>query len=101
MGSVNARKIDLMYRLFGMHGGQKCKNCLNLISREWDKKYYKCSVYGVSSCEATDWRLSYNACGLFNKEWSGGRIVELVRSNEFKTTEEKPLDGQISFEEEI
>ena len=102
MAIMTIRKIDLMHRQFGKCDGHTCKECSNLVWHHYDKKYYKCSVYGESYSEATDWRVSYPACGMFNKEWNGGRIVELVRScREFSRKGEiEPLYGQISFEEE-
>lgn len=88
------RKIDLMYRQFGKTEGKFCKDCFNLYKRVWDKAYYKCSVYGDSASEATDWRLRYPACGMFNKDWHGNAIVRMVRPS---AGEEKPLDGQIEM----
>ena len=92
------RKIDLMHRLFGKTDGKICKDCFNLYKRVWDKTYYKCTVYGDSASEATDWRLKYPACGLFNKDWRcGGEIVRLVKPERAVESEEKPLDGQIEM----
>ena len=98
---MTIRKIDLMHRRFGKCEGHVCKECSNLTSHMYDKKYYKCRVYGESYSEATDWRVSYPACGMFNKEWKGGRIVELVRSgSEFnRKRAEEPIEGQICFME--
>lgn len=31
----------------------------------------KCTVYGATHSEASDWRKKYEACGLYNKPWSG------------------------------
>lgn len=94
------RKIDLMHHRFGKCEGHTCKECSNLVWHKYDKKYYKCIVYGESYSEATDWRVSYMACGMLNKEWNGGRIVELVRAgSEFNRKKEiEPLDGQVEFE---
>lgn len=98
---TKVRKIDLMHHCFGMHGGKRCKECFNLECRKIGRRYYKCRIYGSSNCESTDWRLSYKACGMFNREWNGGRIVELVRSGELFDSEDGPIDGQISFEENL
>ncbi len=92
------RKIALMHREFGKKSGKHtCKECGNFISGY----YKKCKVYGVSASEATDWANSYEACGMFNKEWTGHPIITLVKRGPTKTKEEEvPLDGQVSFKEE-
>lgn len=91
------RKNDLMYRQFGKTDGKICKDCSNLLVHCYDKKYYKCSVYGISNSEATDWRLKYQACGMFNKEWNGNDIVRLVKPSGVEKEPEKPLDGQMNI----
>ena len=85
------RKIELMHREFGASPGHKCQHCDNLIVRHRDRRYYKCEVYGISNSEATDWRLSYDACGMFNKVWFGGPIVRLVQPQQPET---ENLEGQ-------
>ena len=77
-----------------------CKECCNLITNFYDKKYFKCRIYGNSCSEATDWRLKYEACGMFNKGWSGGDIVRLVSRTSWRNEEQKPLDGQFDLLEE-
>ena len=63
------RKIDAMYHYYGRdHANRKCEECEHLIHGNYhDKGYYKCTVYGCSHSEATDWRKSYHACGLIDK----------------------------------
>lgn len=63
-------KIDKMHLLFGKYKGHKCKECNRLICEiDWNRRrYHKCLNYGRSNAESTDWRLSYDACGMFNKE---------------------------------
>ena len=56
------RKNEKMYKLFGKAPGEKCKTCDHLK----DGKRRKCRCYGVSASEATDWTLSWDACGLYN-----------------------------------
>jgi len=97
--SKTIRKIELMHRQFGITEGKTCKDCSNLHKREWSRRYYKCRVYGMSQAESTDWRLSYNACGLFNKEWHGGEIVRLVHSTFDRVYEDQPIEGQYTFED--
>lgn len=88
------RKIDLMHREFGFSPGNKCKTCDNLIVQQANRRYYKCEVYGATDSEASDWRLSYDACGKYNKEYDGRPIIEMVRS---WPVPEEPLPGQQSL----
>jgi len=44
---------------------KRCKECFHRCSYEYhDRYYHKCNLMGISSCEATDIRLSY-VCDLF------------------------------------
>ena len=91
------RKIGLMHREFGKKSGTHiCKECSNFIPGG----YKKCKVYGVSASEATDWANSYEACGMFNKEWNGHPIIRLIKRGCTRVQgEEKPIDGQVNFME--
>ena len=91
------RKIDLMYRVFGKCDGHKCKDCTNLDKSFYDTTYYKCKVYGCSRSEATDWRLKWGACGMYNKTWNGGEIVRLVGQRRWRCEPDEPIDGQMSI----
>lgn len=91
------RKIDLMHRQFGICPGHKCKYCDNLIVRHRDRRYYKCEVYGISNSEATDWCLSYDACGMYNKVWGGNPLIRMVKP---ERPMEEAIDGQKTFFEE-
>ena len=95
------RKIDLMYRMFGKTEGHCCRECSNLVEgRYHDKTLRKCKVYGLTHSEASDWAKRYQACGMYNKPWGKGPIIELVRPTR-KDPEEKqnvPLDGQMSLD---
>ena len=70
MGQVTKKKIEKMHYLFGKIERHKCKECSRLICKiDWNRRrYYKCLNYGRSNAESTDWKLSYEACGMFNKE---------------------------------
>ena len=78
-----ARKIEAMYKLFGRYTGKQskqCKDCCNFIRKEYNRTYFKCLVYGDTDSEATDWRASYEACGMFNnRSYTGNKIIELVK----------------------
>lgn len=91
-----ARKIELMHEVFGKDPEHKCNECSNFICYRWNhKNYYKCKVYADTDSEASDWRIKYIACGMFNQEWSGKPIMKthIIRSPE------PELEGQTSFDE--
>lgn len=88
------RKIELMYRLFGHCNGHSCGECSNLIEKRRDRVYRKCIVYGVTNSEASDWAKRWNACGMFNLNYSGNPIISVVRKkNDFGI----PMDGQMEM----
>ena len=96
---MQLRKIDLMHRQFGKTEGQICRDCSNLYRRRYSRTYIKCSVYGNSCSAATDWKVSYPACGMFNKEWNGNEICRLVRTGGARAANEtEPLEGQLVME---
>ena len=72
------RKIDLMYAKFG-RGEGFCGECGNFARIDHHGKIYrKCAVYGVTASEASDWKVSYPACGMKNSLWTGRDIIECV-----------------------
>lgn len=89
-------RIRLMHKMFG-DGEGHCKDCSNLCSYTANRKWYKCSVYGESSSEATDWRIGATACGMKNKEWNGNPIYKSVERDK----PDEQIDGQLSFEDII
>jgi len=93
---MTIRKIDLMHKMFGKVPEHKCGECSNLVTHKYQDTYYKCSHYGKSSSEATDFRKKWTACGLFNKEYSGIPVVRLVRPE--KKAEEQ-IEGQLTLED--
>ena len=90
------RKFDLMYEMFGRSTG-KCKDCQHYTTyRYHNKPYRKCELYGVTCSEATDWKASADACGLFpDKEYNGCEVVRLVRGGALKI--EQQIDGQMNL----
>jgi len=88
------KPIDWMYQLFGKTEQFKCKDCDHLASYEANRKYYKCVVWGSSCCAESDWRLKWQACGMFNKPYTG-KEIRLLRLREAAVDE--PIDGQESF----
>ena len=93
------RKIFAMHKLFGTCGVFRCKDCSHLISGEWhDKRYHKCELYGLSHGEATDWRLSYQACGMFGIEQDMEHWVPILEQLKHEPKPvEPPIDGQMEI----
>ena len=88
------RKIEAMHEIFG-YANNQCANCKHLITYNWrGRNYFKCEIYGDSNSEATDWRKSYIACGLFNKDTQEKHIYKRLRH---KPKEDAQIDGQISI----
>ena len=85
-----------MYNFFGKADG-KCKNCEHYQTFKYhDKPYRKCSVYGITQSESSDWKAGYDACGLFpNKDSSYDRDIIELRIGNNKTEEQ--IDGQINL----
>lgn len=97
---MKARKIEAMHKRFGKDEAHKCRDCCHLISGDYrGRRYHKCNLYGMSRSEATDWRLSYAACGAYNVPdenvdiWTP-ILEQVVRERNV----ELPIDGQIEME---
>ena len=92
------RKIEAMHSMFGILPEKRCEDCSNLIQGDYhDRHYRKCTVYGATHSEATDWRKKYVACGMFDQVWVGKPIVETDRRVKSAT---EPCEGQITMEGE-
>lgn len=73
------RKIDAMHRMFGTGDGQ-CKDCSHFRTVQANsKKVFKCDIYGMTSSEASDWRMKYPACGLKDMPYEGNAIIDYLR----------------------
>ena len=92
-----ARKIDAMHERFGT-SNHLCKGCCHLVKHTHQYVYYKCRAYGLSASEATDWKLSSVACGLYNKPLPPlfTPVIELLKHTGRKQLD-KPIDGQIGL----
>lgn len=91
-------KIDLMHELFGKgYDGDTCKTCFHLHDEGYrGRSYYKCECYGITASEASDWRLKYPSCGLYNKPYIGRTVMEF-KKHEGHKREEVQVKGQMSF----
>ena len=89
--------IELMHEMFGSgHPSNKCKTCDHLISYTANRRYYKCEIYGDTNSEATDWRLKYPSCAMYNMPYSGIPIIEMKKHMPRKKPESQ-CDGRISL----
>jgi hypothetical protein len=58
-------RLQQMHRVHGRNKDHQCGECVHLLRMEKNKAYFKCKEYGVSNGAATDWRMKFEACGLF------------------------------------
>ncbi len=95
------RKIDLMQREFGVCNGHTCRECSNLVKGQYHGRILtKCQVYGLTHSAASDWAGRWLACGMFNREYTGRNVIELVAKGRKKPERSvEPMEGQISMME--
>lgn len=93
-------KIAYMHSRFGKYDGEMCKECQHYIRFLYHDRYLlKCEVYGLSHSEATDWRASNTACGLFNQETEYRDVYkDRARGRVATPRIDEALDGQIGME---
>lgn len=93
------RKIEEMHYRFGKEPGKMCEDCSHLIKgRYHDMLLRKCTVYGATHSEASDWRKHYEACGLYNQEWHGTEIIRTLKHSGMPKPPEDPIEGQLQIE---
>lgn len=101
MGKLNGRKIEAMYANFGAGPAEEeCRTCSNLICARYNRAYYKCRIYGNTASEASDWRVSWPACGMYNREMPEGclPVMDCVRGLRKRPREVKQIEGQTEME---
>ena len=87
---------NAMRRHFGATDA-RCKDCKHLISVRWhDNQYYKCELYGLSHSEATDWRVSEKACGLYDKPIDLDTWMPVMDRETLRYVEQ--IEGQMEME---
>lgn len=68
MARTAAEKIALMHQAYGKFSGVRCRTCPHLVAHcngDCNRVWYKCRMFGDSAGNATDWRISNEACGAF------------------------------------
>ena len=90
------RKLDLMHKMFGKSEGL-CKDCKYFKSYKYhDYRYRKCTIYGCTASEASDWAGKWQACGLFpDKPTEHEDIIKLVHGG--KEKQNIQIEGQIDL----
>lgn len=91
----------MMHRMYGKTTDRKCGECRSLIKvQAGGKVVYKCLRYGDTRSTASDWRLKYEACGLFDKPipryWKPA--IEVVKHLP-KNVLQPPLEGQMRIDD--
>lgn len=66
-------RIRAMHSVYGLTEGQTCGTCRHLICKHYSKRYYKCGMARQTSSAATDWRVSWQACGKWEAREEAGR----------------------------
>lgn len=98
--TTTLRKLELMHSMFGVTDGKTCGECSNFVSGRYNTKTLrKCTVYGLTHSEASDWAKRWQACGMFNREWYGRVIIEMVRRGRPRTPVDQ-IEGQTSMWED-
>lgn len=94
------KKIDMMHKMFGKSRTLLCKDCTHFTNiNTGNSKKYKCKVYGITSSEASDWKITNVACKLApNSGYLGKNIIELAKTqDDIKKSKLEQIDGQISM----
>ena len=92
-------RLQAMHRRFGTCGVLRCRDCCHLIGGEWHgKRYYKCELYGMSHSDSTDWRLSWQACGMYNVPQDMERWVPMLEQIIHGAKVVPPIEGQMGME---
>lgn len=89
-----------MHRLFGENREHRCGECCNFVrGRYHDRILQKCSAYGMTHSEASDWAQKWTGCGLFNREYTGVPVIKMDLGERCEDkAPEAPLDGQMELE---
>ena len=66
-------RIRGMHTTYGVTEGERCGTCAHLYMRQFNHRYYKCSMAKQSNGPATDWRVSWQACGKWEAREEAGR----------------------------
>ena len=87
------KKIEKMHNIFGLYHGNNCGKCSNIVRIQTGNScHYKCSLYGITASQASDWRLKWTACGMFCRKSNINNVMR--RTDKIDDIE---IDGQIGI----
>jgi len=68
---MSAKLAPRMVTMLKMYGngpqGKHCKSCAHLVIKQWDKRYFKCDLNKDTGGPASDWRVTWPACGKYGE----------------------------------
>lgn len=84
-----------MQKIFGLSPTEDdtCIKCNNFIHNKGG--YSKCKHYGYTHSEASDWKQKQRGCGLFNQDYTGRKVIELVKPD--RRIEQPEIEGQMTL----
>ena len=94
------RGIHAMHKQYGTDPLHTCQSCCNLLRYRMNRTWFKCAAYGTSSSIATDWRLKWEACGLYGKPVEPLRIrplLDVLKHSSRKMEPTEPDPRQLTF----
>jgi threonine dehydratase len=62
---ASLKRLEYMHNRYGTALGKKCGDCRHFRAYKMSGTYFKCALYRISSSSATDWRVKWDACGLW------------------------------------
>lgn len=93
-------RIKLMHKLFGKDPEHRCKTCDHIVCYHHNgKNFWKCKSYGETASIASDWRLKWTACGLYNKPYAGDVPIIELKKHMPKPITETQCEGQMTIED--
>lgn len=98
---TNKTRIALMHEIFGIDEEHQCKTCKHIEQHGSNRQYWKCKVYGVTFSTASDWRLKWAACGLYNKPYTNDVPIIELKKHMPKPIIETQCEGQMTIEDLI
>ena len=93
--------IEFMHQFFGSgHPSNKCGTCEHLFWYKQSRKWCECECYGDTRSEASDWRLKYPSCALYNMPYDGLPGIEIKKHMQ-RPKKETQCEGQMSLFDEV
>jgi len=65
--TTKKKQLSWMHHTHRTTEGKKCGDCEHFIRKQYANVYFGCLKYGDTGGAATDWRVNWEACGLFKE----------------------------------